>query len=213
VQDSSGRKNNATAPPPPPPPPHGRRARAGAGRASRPARASASALEQSYVSVVDGVAPKVVQVSTPRGLGSGSVFDRGGDIVTNAHVVAGGGPLRVTDSRGRTYAGKLVGEFEADDLAVVRAEGASLAPATFADSHRLAVGEIVLAIGNPLELRSSVTSGIVSALGRTVSEPNNVVLAQRDPDERADQSRQQRGCAGRPEGRSRRHPDAGGGRP
>lgn len=137
---------------------------------------SEPALQRSFVSVIGKVAPEVVQISTAEGLGSGVVFDGSSDIVTNAHVVAGEGPLKVTDSRGRTYAATLVGSFEADDLAVVRAEGASLPSATFANSGKLQVGDIVLALGNPLGLRSSVTNGIVSALGRTVGEPGGVVL-------------------------------------
>ena len=104
------------------------------------------------------------------------VFDNRGDVVTNAHVVAGGGPFKVTDSRGHTYTATLVGAFAPDDLAVVRTQGASLRPATFADSRQLKIGDLVLAIGNPLGLRSSVTDGIISALGRTVPEGNGVVL-------------------------------------
>ena len=138
--------------------------------------AGESSLEQRYVSVIARVAPEVVQISTSQGLGSGVVFDKRGDVVTNAHVVAGGGPYRITDSRGRRYTASLIGVFTADDLAVVRAEGASLSPASFADSSMLRVGEIALAIGNPLGLRSSVTNGIISALGRTVGEPNGAVL-------------------------------------
>lgn len=149
------------------------------GGASVPASASAASaasIERSFVSVVTHVAPAVVQISTPQGLGSGVVFDRNSDVVTNAHVVEGGGPFRVTDSRGRAYDATLVGAFATDDLAVVRANGASLQPATFGDSSKLQVGDIVLAIGNPLGLRSSVTNGIVSALGRTVNEPSGAVL-------------------------------------
>jgi S1-C subfamily serine protease len=118
----------------------------------------------------------VVQIADPQGLGSGVVFDRLGDVVTNAHVVAGGGPLRVTDSAGHTYPATVVGTFPPDDIAVVRARDAPLPSATFGDSRKLQVGDIVLAIGNPLGLRSSVTNGIVSALGRTVGEPNGPVL-------------------------------------
>jgi S1-C subfamily serine protease len=134
------------------------------------------ALEQSFTRVVDRVGPEVVQISNPQGLGSGVVFDGRGDVVTNAHVVAGGGPLAVTDSKGATYPATLVGSFAQDDLAVVRAHGASLPSASFAGSRPLQVGDIVLAIGNPLGLRSSVTEGIISALGRVVDEPNGVVL-------------------------------------
>lgn len=133
-------------------------------------------LEQNYVSVISRVAPEVVQISTAQGLGSGVVFDKTGDVVPNAHVVAGGGSLQVTNSAGKTYSATLVGTFTPDDLAVVRAHGASLPTATFADSSSLKVGEIVLAVGNPIGLRSSVTNGIISALGRTVDEPDGAVL-------------------------------------
>ncbi len=138
--------------------------------------ASALAFQQRLVSVIAKVSPSVVQISTPEGLGSGVVYDSKGDIVTNAHVVAAGGPLKVTDSHGRTYDASLVGSFTGDDLAVVRAAHAGLPAASFADSGRLQVGDVVLAIGNPLGLRSSVTDGIVSALGREVSESDEVVL-------------------------------------
>jgi S1-C subfamily serine protease len=137
---------------------------------------SGASLQESFVTVIARVAPEVVQISTSQGLGSGIVFDAKGDMVTNAHVVTGGGPFQVTDSRGRTYRATLVGTFAADDLAVVHAKGASLRSASFADSRILRVGDIVLAIGNPLGLRSSVTNGIISALGRTVLEPSGAAL-------------------------------------
>jgi putative serine protease PepD len=133
-------------------------------------------LQRSFVGVIDRVNPAVVQISTPQGLGSGVVFDHNGDIVTNAHVLAGGGSLQVTDSSGHAYGATVVAMFKPDDVAVVHAQHASLTSASFGDSRRLRVGDIVLAIGNPLGLRSSVTEGIVSALGRTVDEPNGVVL-------------------------------------
>jgi S1-C subfamily serine protease len=148
----------------------------GGGAAGSSSTGAVAALEQSFVNVIQRVSPDVVQISTPNGLGSGVVFDSSGDVVTNAHVVAGGGPYTVTDSRGRRLHATLVGTFTPDDLAVVHAAGASLPAATFANSRKLKVGEMVLAIGNPLGLRSSVTNGIVSAVGRTVSEPNNAVL-------------------------------------
>jgi putative serine protease PepD len=137
---------------------------------------SGSGLQRTFVQVISRVSPEVVQISTPRGLGSGVVFDDHGDVVTNAHVVAGGGPLEVTDAGGHSYHATLVGAFVPDDLAVVHAQHASLPAASFGDSRSLKVGDIVLALGNPLGLRSSVTNGIVSALGRTVPEPNGAVL-------------------------------------
>jgi S1-C subfamily serine protease len=135
-----------------------------------------SSLEQTFVNVINRVSPEVVQISNQRGLGSGVVFDDNGDIVTNAHVIAGGPPFKVTDDRGRTYNATVVGQFTEDDLAVVRASGGSFHPASFAKSSTVHVGDIVLALGNPLGLRSSVTNGIVSALGRTVGEPTGAVL-------------------------------------
>ena len=137
---------------------------------------SGSGLQEAFVQVIARVSPEVVQISTPRGLGSGVVFDDHGDVVTNAHVVAGGGPLQVTDAHGHSYRANLVGAFAPDDLAVVHAQHASLPAASFGDSSALKVGDIVLALGNPLGLRSSVTNGIISALGRTVPEPNGTVL-------------------------------------
>lgn len=95
----------------------------------------ANQLQQSFVSVINHVSPEVVQISTPQGLGSGVVFDNKGDVVTNDHVVAGGGPYQVTDSKGHKYSASLVGQFAPDDLAVVHANGASLPAASFANSE------------------------------------------------------------------------------
>jgi putative serine protease PepD len=133
--------------------------------------------QQQFVRVVQAVSPQVVQIQGKRGLGSGVVFDGRGDVVTNAHVVAGEKQLVVTLSGGANHPGTLVGSDPAHDLAVVRIGGASPAPATFADSATPQVGELVLAIGNPLGLRSSVTQGIVSSVGRSVSEGNGVTLS------------------------------------
>jgi len=136
----------------------------------------AAALQDAYVAVVQHVLPSVVQIETSQGLGSGIVYDGSGDIVTNNHVVEGATTFKVTSSTGHQYTGSLVGTFPADDLAVIRVSGATLTPASFGDSGKLLVGDIVMAIGNPLGLQSSVTAGIVSATGRTVSENNGVVL-------------------------------------
>ncbi len=133
-------------------------------------------LQQEYESVVQRVSPSVVVIETPVGLGSGIVFDTSGDIVTNAHVVGGSSTFTVTLADGRQFQGKLVGTFAANDIAVIRIDAPNLQPATFADSSKLVVGEIVMAVGNPLGLQTSVTQGIVSALGRTVTEPGGVTL-------------------------------------
>ena len=158
-------------------------ATAGAGSPSSPTGApavaaspSALALQQQFVQVVRQVGPSVVLIQTSQGLGSGIVFDADGNVVTNAHVVQGASRFQVTLADGRQYPARLVGSFAADDLAVLHIDTSGLHPAGFADSSRLQVGDVALAIGNPLGLQSSVTEGIVSALGRTVNEDNGVAL-------------------------------------
>ncbi len=138
--------------------------------------AEATALQSQFVDVIHRVNPSVVLIETSSGLGSGIVFDSRGDIVTNAHVAGNSTSFTVTLATGRTVKGTLVGEFVPNDIAVIHVSAAGLQPATFGDSSSLAVGDIVLAMGNPLGLQSSVTEGIVSALGRTVSEPNGAAL-------------------------------------
>ena len=134
-------------------------------------------LEQQFVAVVKRVQPQVAQIRTGSGLGSGVIFDIRGNIVTNAHVIAGGGNLVVTLADGHRYAATLVGSYAPDDLAVITiGPGRAVKPASFADSSKVEVGDIVLAAGNPLGLQSSITDGIVSALGRNVSEGQGVVL-------------------------------------
>jgi S1-C subfamily serine protease len=128
------------------------------------------------VAVIKQVKPEVVQIETNQGLGSGIIYDSKGDIITNAHVVSGSTTFTVTLSNGHAYPGTLVGSYTPDDIAVIRINASGLTPATFGDSSALSVGDFVLAIGNPLGLQSSVTEGIVSALGRQVSEPNGNAL-------------------------------------
>jgi putative serine protease PepD len=145
-----------------------------------PARSSgdAGALEKQFESVVRTVSPRVVQISTGSGLGSGVIYDDRGDIVTNDHVVGSSRSFDVTLSDGKKHKARLVGSFPPEDLAVVRLQGATPQPAAFADSAKLRVGQFAFAIGNPLGLRSSVTDGIVSSLGRTVSEgPSGAVIS------------------------------------
>ncbi|MFL5953283.1 MAG: trypsin-like peptidase domain-containing protein [Gaiellaceae bacterium] len=141
------------------------------------ASSGAESLQATYERVVRTVSPQVVLIQQPAGLGSGIVFDGNGDIVTNAHVVGTAKKVTVTVSGGKTYPGKVVGTFVPDDLAVVRISGSKTPAASFADSNKLAVGEIVLAIGNPLGLTSSVTDGIISALDRTQTEDTGATLA------------------------------------
>jgi putative serine protease PepD len=137
----------------------------------------ALSLQSDFVSVVDAVLPSVVQVETTSGLGSGIVFDNKGDIVTNDHVVGSAKSFAVTTSSGKQLHGTLVGVFVQDDLAVIKVADTALNPASFADSSKLAIGDLAIAIGNPLGLQSSVTEGIVSQLDRSESEGNGVTLA------------------------------------
>jgi putative serine protease PepD len=133
-------------------------------------------LQQHFVRVVKVVSPSVVQIQTAQALGSGVVFDNRGDIVTNAHVVGNATRFVVTLAAGDSHPATVVGIDANNDLAVIRITGARPRPATFADSAKVQVGDIALAIGNPLGLRSSVTEGIVSAVGRAVPEGDGVTL-------------------------------------
>ncbi|HZD87497.1 MAG TPA: trypsin-like peptidase domain-containing protein [Gaiellaceae bacterium] len=146
------------------------------GAATTTGVASAPALQQQFVRIVRATSPSVVQIESATGLGSGVVYDRSGHIVTNAHVVGSDESLRVTLHDGRSAEATLVGRYVPDDLAVVHIGLSGLRPLPLEASSAVRVGDIVLAIGNPLGLRSSVTEGIVSAVGRTVSEPNGAVL-------------------------------------
>ncbi|HET9898010.1 MAG TPA: trypsin-like peptidase domain-containing protein [Streptosporangiaceae bacterium] len=143
--------------------------------ASAPAgqAAQAQALQRTFVGVIGRMLPSVVEIRTSGGLGSGVVFDSAGDIVTNAHVVGSSRQFSVLISGAAApRTATLVGKYAPDDLAVIKVGDASgLRAAVFANSAKLQVGDIVLAIGTPLGLESSATEGIVSAVGRTVSEP------------------------------------------
>ncbi|MGC1734556.1 MAG: trypsin-like peptidase domain-containing protein [Pseudonocardiaceae bacterium] len=135
---------------------------------------NAQNLEQAYVSMVQKVLPSVVQITTDRALGSGIVFDTQGNIVTNAHVVgqARKFQVRLADNP-QAIPATLIGTYPPDDLAVIKLDHppSPVHPAHFGDSARLQVGDIVMAMGNPLGLTGSVTDGIISATGRTVTEP------------------------------------------
>jgi putative serine protease PepD len=137
----------------------------------------ATSLQQKLVSVVRAVSPSVVQIETPQDLGSGVVFDARGDVVTNAHVVGDATRFVVTLAPGDRHPATAIGRDATNDLAVIRIAGARPRPATFADSSQVDVGDIALALGNPLGLRSSVTEGIVSAAGRSVPEGDGVTLS------------------------------------
>ena len=130
-------------------------------------------LQRAYETIVARVPPSVVQIDTATGLGSGVVYDTKGDIVTDAHVVGNATTFQVSlATGGAPLRGTLVGSYPASDLAVIRVtDPTAVHPAVFGDSTKVRVGQLVLAMGNPLGLSASVTDGIVSAVGRTVGEP------------------------------------------
>jgi putative serine protease PepD len=139
--------------------------------------ADSSSQNPDWEAVTKAVAPSVVaiQVQTPQGgaEGSGVIIDDKGHVVTNNHVVSGAenDTVQVTLSDGRLFDAKIVGLDPATDLAVVQLVDApdDLQPATLGDSDDVSVGESVLAVGNPLGLANTATTGIVSAVDRPVS--------------------------------------------
>ncbi|MFE6284130.1 S1C family serine protease [Streptomyces sp. NPDC057877] len=132
-----------------------------------------SDLQDDYQKVIRDVLPSVVQIQARDDLGSGVVYDDDGHIVTNAHVVGREKTFQVTTAGNESpQAARLVYAYPEQDLAVIKLDRVpdGLRAAEFGDSSKVDVGQIVLAMGSPLGLSSSVTQGIVSATGRTVSE-------------------------------------------
>ncbi|GGZ26816.1 S1C family serine protease [Streptomyces nitrosporeus] len=137
------------------------------------AAAAPDDLQERYQKVINDVLPSVVQIAAGDSLGSGVVYDDRGHIVTNAHVVGEEKTFDVSVATGeKALKASLVSSYPEQDLAVVKLDRVpdGLRAARFGDADKVEVGQIVLAMGSPLGLSSSVTQGIVSALGRTVSE-------------------------------------------
>ncbi|MDL2079195.1 trypsin-like peptidase domain-containing protein [Streptomyces sp. GXMU-J15] len=133
---------------------------------------AASDLQEDYRRVIRDVLPSVVQIQATQDLGSGVVYDDKGHIVTNAHVVGDEKTLRVTTAHSEdALTARLVYAYPEQDLAVIKLDEVpdGLRAAEFGDSSKVDVGQVVLAMGSPLGLSSSVTEGIVSATGRTVT--------------------------------------------
>jgi S1-C subfamily serine protease len=139
--------------------------------------------EQTYKSVVE--ITSISSQSTPfgqeeqaRGQGSGFVYDAEGHIVTNQHVVDGAETVSVRFWDGSTYDGTVVGSDPSTDLAVIKVEAPAnvLEPLALGKSDDLTVGETVVALGSPFGLEGTVTSGIVSALHRQMTAPNNFTI-------------------------------------
>jgi S1-C subfamily serine protease len=119
------------------------------------------------------------QSQQTQGEGAGVVFDKKGDILTDQHVVAGASKITVKFSDGTKAPATLVGSDTGADLAVIRVQGVSpdkLHPLPFGDSNAVQTGDSVIAIGSPFGLPGTVTAGIVSATGRTISAPNQFTI-------------------------------------
>lgn len=114
--------------------------------------------------------PESEESEVRQGAGSGFIISSNGELLTNAHVVAGASSVKVTLQDGRTLAGKVIGADAVTDVAAVKIEGENLPTVVLGDSTKLVPGQWAIAIGNPLGLDHTVTAGIISALGRSSSE-------------------------------------------
>ncbi len=122
------------------------------------------------ITSVAGIDPNDVSSLPDTGVGSGVIFDANGWILTNRHVVSGSDKITVALKDGRTFTGTIYGIDTLTDLAIVKVEGSGLPVAPMGDSSALQVGQLAIAIGSPLgTYTNSVTSGIVSALGRSIT--------------------------------------------
>ena len=139
------------------------------------ALAASSSEQPNWEAVAAHVKPSVVAISTRTAegsaAGSGVILDSSGHILTNNHVIDGARQIQVSLSDGRMFEAEVRGTDPATDLAVITLTNppSDLEPATFGDSSGLTVGQPVVAVGNPLGLSSTVTTGIVSALNRPVT--------------------------------------------
>jgi putative serine protease PepD len=153
---------------------------------AQPAAATASPLTELYKKAAPGVVDITVTNGGSSGFGgqgqaegSGFVYDKNGDIVTNAHVVQGATSVNVRFQSGKTAKATIVGTDDSTDIAVIKVDvpASQLVPLTLGNSANVQVGEEVAAIGSPFGLPDSLTSGIVSAVNRTITAPNNYSIS------------------------------------
>lgn len=130
------------------------------------------AYSSAVVHASGAVGPSVVSVRASidgrLAAGSGFIFSSDGYVMTNSHVVSGASDIAVTLRDGRMVSAGRIGDDPDTDLAVLKISGESLVSARFAEPDRLKVGQLVIAIGNPLGFEATVTAGVVSALGRSL---------------------------------------------
>ena len=149
-------------------------------RSTDPGLAALDAYSQAVVSVAEKMTPRVaaLQVSRRRrdgtlasGAGSAVVFTNDGFLLTNAHVVGKAEAGQVAFADGTVLPFHVVGSDPLSDLAVVRADGSTPEPARLGEASQLRVGQLVVAVGNPLGLAGTITAGVVSALGTLAADP------------------------------------------
>jgi S1-C subfamily serine protease len=132
--------------------------------------------DEPVAAVAKALLPTVVQLETNQGLGSGVIYDKNGFILTAAHVVEGANQLTVRLADGTKLNGRVVGTDQGTDIGVVKVDRNNLQPAALALKVPLQVGQTAVAIGSPFGLEGSVTSGVVSAVNRSLPTDNGAVF-------------------------------------